>query len=202
MQDVKFYKILITLNALIPLILATVDFVNGNAGTNPIEFLVRTTGVLTLVFLLITLSITPLRKIFGWNELIKYRRRLGIIAFFYGSLHLSIYFVFDKNSYVIDVLRDVVQRPFILVGMLAFLLMIPLAVTSTNAMIKRLGGKKWASLHKLIYPIAILGVLHFYMLVKSDIFYPKMFGLILAILLGFRLYQSTQKIKAKSLKTN
>ncbi len=94
------------------------------------------------------------------------------------------------------------KRPFILVGMLAFLLMIPLAITSTNAMIKRLGGKKWAKLHKLIYVIAGLGVLHFYMLVKSDIFYPAIFGLILAILLGYRFYESNRKVKVESLKVN
>ena len=199
MQDVRFYKILITLNAVVPLILAFFDFLKGTAGTNPIEFLVRTTGVLTLIFLLITLAVTPLRKIFGWNGLIKYRRSLGLIAFFYGCLHLLIYFIFEKNSYLVDVLRDVLERPFILVGMLAFLLMIPLAVTSTNAMIKRL-GRKWVSLHKLAYIIAILGVLHFYMLVKSDVFYPAVFGLVLAVLLGYRLYEASKKIKVESLK--
>jgi methionine sulfoxide reductase heme-binding subunit len=202
MQDVKFYKLLITLNGLIPLILATYDFVSGRAGTNPIEFAVRTTGVLTLIFLLITLAITPLRKIFGWNGLIKYRRRIGLFAFFYGSLHFLIYFVYEKTSYIVDVLRDVIQRPFILVGMLAFLLMIPLAVTSTNAMVKRLGGKRWASLHKLTYFIAVLGVLHFYMLVKSDVFYPVLFGLILAILLFYRLYDSNKKSNPQEAKTN
>jgi sulfoxide reductase heme-binding subunit YedZ len=201
MNDVRFNKTLITINALIPLIFAVFDFVSGKAGTNPIEFLIRTTGVLCLLFLLITLAVTPLKKIFAWNSLIKYRRRLGLIAFFYGALHLLIYFVFHKNSYIVDVLKDVIQRPFILLGMIAFLLMIPLAVTSTNAMIKRL-GKRWVSLHKLTYLIAILGVLHFYMLVKSDIFYPAIFGLILAILLGYRIYVSNKKSNLQSLKVD
>lgn len=195
MQDLKFNKLLISINALIPVIIFTVDFIRGNAGTNPIEFFVRTTGVMTLIFLLITLLVTPLRKIFGWNELIKYRRRLGIIAFIYGTLHLLTYVIFDKNSYVIDVLRDIVQRPFILVGMLAFTLMIPLAFTSTNSMIKKLGGKKWAKLHKLNYVIAILGVLHFYMIVKSDVFYPVIFAVCTFILLGFRVYDSYKPAK-------
>lgn len=202
MDDLRFNKLLVAINALVPLIVFGWDGFRGGLGTNPIEFLVRTTGVLTLIFLLVTLSVTPLRKLFGWNGLIKYRRQLGVISFFYGVLHLLIYVVFEKNTYLVDVLRDVLNRPFILVGMLAFLLMIPLAITSTNAMIKRLGGKKWAKLHKLIYVIAGLGVLHFYMLVKSDIFYPAIFGLILAILLGYRFYESNRKVKVESLKVN
>ncbi len=195
MDNVKFNKLLITFNALIPLIIFTFDFVRGSVGTNPIEFFIRTTGVLTLISLLITLSITPLRKIFGWNELIKYRRRLGVIAFFYSILHLLTYVIFDKSSYIIDVLRDVVKRPFILVGMLAFILMIPLAITSTNGMIKRIGGKKWAKLHRLTYVIAILGVIHFYMIVKSDVFYPVIFAIVTAILLGYRVYDSRKTAK-------
>ncbi len=195
MDDLRFNKLLVAINALVPLIVFGWDGFRGGLGTNPIEFLVRTTGVLTLIFLLVTLSVTPLRKLFGWNGLIKYRRQLGVISFFYGVLHLLIYVVFEKNTYLVDVLRDVLNRPFILVGMLAFLLMIPLAVTSTNGMIKRLGGKKWANLHKLTYLIAGLGVLHFYMLVKSDIFYPVIFGAVLAVLLGYRVYESNKKIK-------
>ena len=197
MQTVQFYKTLITFNALIPLMLAFYDFMTGNAGSNPIEFLVRITGVLSLIFLLATLAISPLRKIFGWSGLIKYRRRLGLFAFYYGSLHLLIYFIFNRTSYLIDVLRDVIKRPFILVGMLAFLLMIPLAITSANSMVKKIGGKRWAKLHKLTYLIATLGVLHFYMLVKSDIFYPVVFGLVLAILLGYRVFESSKKYKTK-----
>jgi methionine sulfoxide reductase heme-binding subunit len=193
MNDIKFNKILISFNALIPLFIFAIDFIRGNVGTNPIEFLIRTTGVLPLIFLLITLSITPLRKIFGWNGLIQYRRRLGVIAFLYSLSHLLSYFIFDKSSYVIDVLRDIVQRPFILVGMLAFILMIPLAITSTNSMVKKIGGKRWAKLHKLTYIVPILGVLHYYMLVKSDIFYPVLFGGILMILLLYRLYDGFNK---------
>jgi sulfoxide reductase heme-binding subunit YedZ len=194
MNDVKFNKILIFTNALVPLALLVWDAIRGNLGANPIEFFLRTTGVLTLIFLLLTLSVTPLRKKFGWNNLIKFRRMLGLYAFFYGSLHLVTYSIFDKSFSLSAIASDVWQRPFIAVGMLAFFLLIPLAATSTNGMIKRLGGKNWARLHKLSYPIAVLGVIHFWMIVKSDIFYPVLFGLVLAFLLGYRFY-ANQKPK-------
>jgi methionine sulfoxide reductase heme-binding subunit len=151
--------------------------------------------------LLITLSVTPLRKIFGWNALIKYRRMLGLYAFFYVCLHLATYSIFDKSLSLSAIAGDVFQRPFIAVGMLAFFLLIPLALTSTNAMIKKLGGKNWSKLHKLSYAIAILGVLHFYMIVKSDITYPAIFGFVLATLLGFRVYESNKKPVIQRLKT-
>ena len=199
MQDIKFNKILIFINAFVPLTLLALDAVRGNIGANPVEFFLRTTGVLTLVFLLITLSVTPLRKMFGWNNLIKYRRMLGLFAFFYGFLHLITYSIFDKSLSVSAIAADVWQRPFIAVGMLAFFLLIPLAVTSTNGMIKRLGGKNWAKLHKLTYFIAILGVIHFWMIVKSDVTYPFLFGFILAILLGYRIF-ARQNTKATNTK--
>ena len=126
---------------------------------------------------------------------------LGLYAFFYGFLHLVTYGVFDKSLSVSAIANDVWQRPFIAVGMLAFFLLIPLAITSTNGMIKRLGGKTWAKLHKLTYLIAILGVIHFWMIVKSDVFYPVLFGLVLAGLLGYRFY-ANQKPKIQPLKTN
>ena len=187
MNDVRFYKLLIAVNALIPLALVGLDAWNNRLGANPIEFFLRTTGVLTLTFLLVTLSVTPLRKLFGWNHLIKYRRMLGLFAFFYGCLHLVTYSIFDKSLELSAVVVDVIQRPFIAIGMIAFTLLIPLAITSTNAMVKRLGGKNWARLHKLTYFAAILGVIHFWMIVKSDIFYPAMFGLVLATSLLLRL---------------
>jgi methionine sulfoxide reductase heme-binding subunit len=195
MQDVKFNKILIFANALVPLAFLFYDAFNGRLGANPVEFFLRTTGVLTLIFLLITLAVTPLRKIFGWNNLIKFRRMLGLFAFFYGFLHLITYGIFDKSFNLPAIAADVWQRPFIAVGMLAFFLMIPLAVTSTNSMIKRLGGKNWARLHKLTYAIAVLGVVHFWMIAKSDVFYPAIFGLALAALLGYRIF-ANRKTKA------
>jgi sulfoxide reductase heme-binding subunit YedZ len=188
MNDVKFQKIVIFINALVPLLLLAWDAVSGNLGANPIEFFLRTTGVLTLVFLLVTLSVSPMRKYFGWNNLIKFRRMLGLYAFFYGFLHLITYAIFDKSFNLSTIASDVWQRPFIAVGMFAFFLLIPLAVTSTNGMIKRLGGKNWARLHKLSYAVAILGVVHFWMIVKSDLTYPILFGLVLAVLLGYRIF--------------
>lgn len=190
MNDIKFNKILIFINSLVPLALLAWDALRGNLGANPIEFFLRTTGVLTLVFLLTTLAISPLRKYFGWNQLIKFRRMLGLYAFFYGFLHLITYSVFDKSLSVSAIVGDIWQRPFIAVGMASFFLMIPLAVTSTNKMIKRLGGKNWQKLHRLNYLIAIGGVVHFYMIQKSDITYPLIFAFVLAVLFGYRIYES------------
>ncbi len=187
MQDVKFHKILISVNALIPLAFLAFDAYRGSLGANPIEFFLRTTGVLALLFVLITLLVTPLRKMFGWNVLIKFRRMLGLYAFFYALLHLITYSIFDKSLDVAAIVSDVWQRPFIAVGMLAFLMLVPLAVTSTNGMVKKLGGKNWARLHKLTYVVPILGVIHFWMIVKSDVFYPMLFGLVVFVLLGYRL---------------
>lgn len=198
MNDVKFKKILISLNAFIPLAFLTYDGFLGQLGANPIEFFLRTTGVMTLVFLLITLAVTPLRKLFGWNALIKYRRMLGLYAFFYGCLHLITYSIFDKSLGLSAIVSDVWQRPFIAIGMLAFTMLVPLAVTSTNGMVKRLGGKNWARLHKLTYVAAILGVIHFWMIVKSDIFYPAVFGLVLAVLLAIRFYKPKKVVQRQT----
>jgi methionine sulfoxide reductase heme-binding subunit len=186
MNDVRFNKILLSVNALVPLALLFFDAFRGRLGANPIEFFLRATGVLTLTFLLVTLAVTPLRRLTGRNDLVKYRRMLGLYAFFYAVLHLVTYSIFDKSLDLPAIVGDVIQRPFIAVGMLALVLLIPLAVTSTNAWVKRLGGKNWARLHKLSYPIAILGVLHFWMIVKSDVFYPAIFGVIVVGLLSWR----------------
>jgi sulfoxide reductase heme-binding subunit YedZ len=188
MTDVRFNKTLIWINALVPLALLGYDAVRGQLGANPVEFFLRTTGVMTLISLLVTLSITPLRKLTGNNQLIKFRRTLGLFAFFYGCIHLTTYIVFDRGLSLGGTVADVIQRPFIALGMAAFLMMVPLAVTSTNGMIKRLGGKRWQRLHRLIYVTGIFGVIHFWMIVKSDIFYPALFGMILAALLGYRIY--------------
>jgi len=188
MNDVRFFKLMISVNALIPLAFLSYDGWQGQLGANPIETFLRTTGVLTLIFLLITLTVTPLRKIFKWNSLVKYRRMLGLYAFFYGLLHLSTYSVFDRSLSAPAIVGDVIQRPFIAVGMAAFFLLIPLAITSTKGWVKRLGGKTWARLHKLTYLVAILGVIHFWMIVKSDIFYPVIFGLILLLLFAYRVF--------------
>lgn len=181
-------KLVLFINALVPLVLLLWDVYHKRVGPNPLEFATRTTGMLTLIFLSITVAITPLRRIFGINSLVKYRRMLGLFAFFYGALHLLTYVWFDRLFNLVSVGQDVVQRPFILVGMIAFVLMVPLAITSTNKMIKRLGGKRWARLHRLVYVAAIAGVIHFWMLVKSDTRLPLTFGFIVLFLLGYRLF--------------
>ena len=187
--DVVFGKALISVNALVPLAFLFFDWSRGRLGANPIEFFLRATGILTLTFLLITLAVTPLRKLTGRNDLIKYRRMLGLYAFFYACLHLIIYSIFDKSLNLPAIVADVIQRPFIAFGMTAFLMLVPLAVTSTNGWVKRLGGKKWSRLHKFSYAIAALGVIHFWMIVKSDVFYPVIFGLVLSALLVWRVWK-------------
>lgn len=187
MKDARFAKFVVFVNSVIPLALLLLDLYRKQVGPNPLEFATRTTGMLTLVFLSLTVAITPLRRIFGINSLVKFRRMLGLFAFFYGSLHLLTYIWFDRLFNFVSVAGDVVQRPFILVGMTAFLLMAPLAVTSTNKMVKRIGSKCWAKLHRLVYLAAIAGVVHFWMLVKSDVRLPLTFGFIVLFLLGYRL---------------
>jgi sulfoxide reductase heme-binding subunit YedZ len=186
MKDTRFTKFVLFINALVPLGLMLWDVYRKRVGANPLEFVTRTTGMLTLVFLMLTLVVTPVRTITRLNWLIKFRRMLGLFAFFYGFLHLLTYIWFDRFFNIKSVPGDVVSRPFIAVGMLAFFLMAPLAITSTNKMIKRLGGKRWNRLHKLIYLAGIAGVLHFWMLVKSDTRLPLTFAFVLALLLAFR----------------
>lgn len=188
MSDLRFAKVVVLINSLVPLVLLLWDVYHKRVGPNPLEFATRTTGMLTLIFLSLTVAVTPLRKILGINSLVKIRRMLGLFAFFYGALHLLTYVWFDRWFNFISVGQDVVRRPFILAGMIAFVLMVPLAITSTNKMVKRLGGRRWAQLHRLVYVAAIAGVVHFWMLVKSDIRLPLTFAFIVLFLLGFRVF--------------
>jgi sulfoxide reductase heme-binding subunit YedZ len=187
MKDTRFSKFVLFVNALVPLTLLLWDVYQKRVGANPLEFATRTTGMLTLLFLLITLAVTPVRKITQLNWLVKFRRMLGLFAFFYGFLHLMTYLWFDRYFNFKSVPGDIALRPFIAIGMVAFLLMVPLAITSTSKMVKRLGGKRWNRLHKLIYLAGIAGVLHFWLLVKSDTRLPLTFGFILLLLLAHRL---------------
>jgi len=199
MKDTRFAKLVLLSNGLVPLTLLLWDVYHKRVGANPLEFVTRTTGMLTLVFLLIALAISPLRRITGLNWLIRFRRMLGLFAFFYGSLHLMTYIAFDRFFHLTTVPIDVVKRPFIAIGMTAFLLMAPLAITSTDKMVKRLGGKRWARLHSIVYAAGILGVLHYYMLVKADVRLPLTFAFLLAVLLGFRVlakYYAAQNRRA------
>ncbi len=165
-------------------------------GANPIEFVLRSLGTWTLTLLLVTLSITPLRRITGWNSLIRVRRMLGLFTFFYVCLHFLTYAGVDQSFDLPAILADVVKHPYITVGFTCFLLLIPLALTSTNAMQRRLGGKRWVQLHRLVYLIAIGGVVHYLWLVKKDLTQPLLYGLVLAVLLGVRLWWRWQPARA------
>src|SRR6266513_483581 len=188
MKDTRFFKVVLFINGLVPLALLLWDWWHKRVGANPLEFVTRTTGILTLVFLTISLAVTPLRRITGLNWLTRFRRMLGLFAFFYGSLHLMTYVAFDRFFRLNTIPGDVAKRPFIAIGMAAFFLMVPLAITSTDKMVKRLGGKRWASLHRIVYLSGVLGVLHYHMLVKSDVRPPLTFAFVLVLLLGFRLF--------------
>ena len=182
-------KIGVFLCALIPFArLVWLAFHNG-LGANPIEFITRSTGWWALAFLCFTLSITPLRKLAGLPWLLKLRRMLGLFSFFYAALHFTTYLWFDQMFEVSSIAKDILKRPFITVGFLAFLLLLPLALTSFNKAIRYLGGKRWQRLHKLIYIIALLSVLHFFWMKAAKNLWvePLIFGLIVILLLSFRI---------------
>ncbi len=159
----------------------------GGLTANPIEFITHTTGWWTLAFLMITLAVTPLRRLLDMPWLLRLRRMLGLYAFFYASLHFLTWLVVDQFFDWQAIVKDIAKRPYITVGFSAFFLLLPLAATSTNAMVRRLGAARWQSLHRLVYVIAILGVVHFWWLVKKDIREPALFATILTVLLGARL---------------
>jgi DMSO/TMAO reductase YedYZ heme-binding membrane subunit len=179
----------VLVNATVPAALLAWDAWHHQLGANPVNFAILTTGMLALIFLLLTLLVTPLRKISGWNWIIFSRRTLGLYAFFYACLHFLIFFFKDRQGSVSSTLAEMVKRKFLIVGSIALLVMIPLAVTSTNAMIKRLGGKRWRTLHRLAYLAAIAGVIHYYLQVKADVRQPLVFAAVLALLLGWRVME-------------
>ena len=160
----------------------------GGLTANPIEYITHRTGDWTLRFLLITLAVTPLRRVAGWNSLAQLRRMLGLFAFFYAVLHFSTFLVLDFFFAFDLILEDIIERRFITAGFTGFVLLIPLALTSTHRMTRRLGGKRWRRLHSLIYAAAIAGVVHYLWLVKIDIGLPLIYAAILAVLLGVRLW--------------
>jgi sulfoxide reductase heme-binding subunit YedZ len=186
-DDIRFAKFVILVNGLLPLVLMARDALGGNLGANPVEFIIHSTGILALVFLFLSLAVTPLRKVLLLPWLVKLRRMLGLFAFFYASVHLIAYSGFDKTFNIPAIVEDTFKRPFITLGMAGFLLLLPLAITSTNGMVKRLGGKRWRLLHRAAYVAAILGVLHFYLQVKADTRLPLLFGSVLGILLAYRI---------------
>jgi sulfoxide reductase heme-binding subunit YedZ len=182
----RYVKPVIFLACLLPLARLGWKGLNAGLGANPIQVITFSTGTWTLIFLLVTLSITPVRKLTRQYWLIQYRRMLGLFAFFYGLLHFATYFWLDKFFDFPEILKDVAKRPFITAGFLAFICLVPLALTSTAGWIRRLGGRRWQMLHRLIYLTAIAAVAHYYWLVKSDHRLPVFYGSLVVILLGYR----------------
>ena len=185
---------------------------NGRLSANPISDITNETGVWALRFLCITLLLTPLRRVTGLNLVSAFRRMVGLYAFFYGTLHFSTYLILDRFAGLVDYpggmisfttakrviassIGDIAMRPFITIGFTAFVLMVPLAITSTKGWIRRMGGKKWAALHRLVYVSAIAGVVHYWWLVKADISRPQTYAAIVAVLLGARLYYRYKKTR-------
>ena len=190
-------KVVLFILALGPFARLVVGAFTDNLGTNPVELLTRSTGTWTLVFLCITLAVTPVRKLTGWNWLSLYRRMFGLFAFFYVCLHFTTYIWFDQYFDVQAIIKDVIKRPFITVGFAAFVLLIPLAVTSNGWLTRKMGGKNWQRLHRLTYLICVLGVVHYWWLVKRDLTQPIIYAVIVAVLLGARLVLRRQKPKAR-----
>jgi len=180
-------KVFVFIVALGPLSYLFVKALQNDLGANPVEFVTHATGDTALIFLLCSLAITPLRKIANIPDLIRFRRMLGLYAFFYASLHLLTFVGLDHHFHWAEVLPDVYKRPFVTAGFTAWLLMVPLALTSTTWSIRKLGGKRWQALHRLVYFSAIAGVVHYWWLVKKDITDPLIYAAILAVLLGYRL---------------
>lgn len=183
----KWTKPALSLLCLAPLAAIIWPFLRGYTLANPLEFIQHGTGDWTLRFLVITLTITPLRQLLRMPELIRFRRMLGLFAFFYACLHFTTYLGFDKIFDLREIWKDVYKRPFITVGFLAFTLLIPLAITSTAGWIRRLGGRRWRILHRAIYISAACGVIHYYWLVKSAVIRPLTYAAILGLLLAWRL---------------
>lgn len=193
MKDLRFAKFVLVVNGLVPGALLFWDAYHHRAGANPVNYAIRTVGLLTLIFLTLTMLVTPLRKITRLNWLFHFRRPLGLLAFSYAVTHFTIFFVFDRALSVRSTLNEMVKRPYLIVGSIGLFAMAPLAATSTNYMIKRMGPKRWQALHRLAYVAAIAGVVHFYMQVKSDHRLPIAFGSVMAMLLGYRLATLLQR---------
>jgi sulfoxide reductase heme-binding subunit YedZ len=171
-------------------------FLGGDLGVNPVETITNHTGIWTLRLIALSLAITPLRWLTGWNRVIQLRRMVGLFAFFYGTLHFLTYFVLDHSLMFAGLWDDVVKRPYITAGFTAFVLLIPLAVTSTQGWIRRLGGRTWNRLHRLIYVTAVLAVLHYWWKVKLDTSSPALYAAIVGVLLGARVWKALAKRRA------
>jgi sulfoxide reductase heme-binding subunit YedZ len=196
----RYAKPVVFLLCLVPITRLVWGLVADTLGANPIDAITDTTGTWTLRFLAITLAVTPVRKITGFHELIRFRRMFGLFAFFHGTLHFFTYVWLDQFFDFSEIVRDVGMRPFITAGFTAFVLMIPLALTSTSAMIRRLGGRRWQMLHRLVYLSAIAGVVHYWWLVKADLQRPQIYATIIGLLLLFRIVASVRRRSGSGVK--
>ena len=185
----KWTKVAVFVSCLVPLGILVREGFTAGLGANPVEFIEHATGDWTLRFLAITLAITPFRKLLGLPLLIRYRRMVGLFAFFYGCLHFSTYLIFDQMLSLSEMWQDVMKRRYITLGFTGFMLLVPLAVTSTAGWIRRLGGRRWQRLHQAIYLTAVAGVIHYYWLVKSDVRQPLLYAGIIGMLLAWRLFK-------------
>jgi sulfoxide reductase heme-binding subunit YedZ len=186
-------KIAVFIISLIPVTWLVFSLLTDQLGANPIEAITRETGLWALRFLWLTLLITPLHWITGWNKLVSLRRMLGLYVFFYAVLHMLLYLWLDQFFNLDDIIKDIIKRPFITIGFVSFVSLIPLVITSNNAMVKKLGAKKWKKLHRLTYFIATATAVHFYMLVKQDKFEPIIYMVLLLLLFSIRVYKNYQK---------
>lgn len=185
------------LAALLPFAWLLFALLTGLVTGDEVKFMQHVTGDTALTCLMLTLSVTPLRRLTGWNELTKLRRLIGLTAFWYACLHLITYLVFDQSLSMDEILDDIVKHPWVLVGFTAFLSLVPLAITSTTGWIRRLGGKRWQRLHRLVYVAAIAGVLHYLWLVKKDVQGPLVYGAVLLVLLGSRVWLRQKRAGAR-----
>jgi sulfoxide reductase heme-binding subunit YedZ len=198
MTDARYAKLVVLINGLVPAAMLAWDGLIGpGLGANPVEFVLHTTGMLALIFLTLSLAVTPARKVSGINFLSHFRKMLGLFAFSYGVVHLLTYAVFNHGGNFDAIVMDTIAHPYIALGMLALLVMVPLAATSTNAAIRAMGAKKWKRLHQLAYLAAVSGVLHYWLLVKKDTRLPMLFAVAIGFLLLYRVYDALRPRPAK-----
>jgi len=183
--------------AVLPLAWLLFALLSGRVMGDEVKFMQHVTGDTILTCLMLTLAVTPLLRLTGWNEIIRVRRLIGLTAFWYACLHLSTYLVFDQSLSIDEILKDIAKHPWVLVGFTAFLCLVPLAITSTTGWVRRLGGKRWQRLHRLVYLAAAAGVLHYFWLVKKDVQAPLVYGAVLLVLLGSRVWFARDRTRAR-----
>jgi sulfoxide reductase heme-binding subunit YedZ len=191
-------KIAVFVACLLPLAWLAWGAVAGRLGANPIEKITRETGSWALRFVCITLAVTPLRRLTGWNGVVRFRRMFGLFAFFYACLHFTNFVAIDHFFAVDEIVKEIVKRPYITLGFAAFVLLVPLAVTSTAGWVRRLGGRRWQQLHRLVYVAAAAGVVHYWALVKADTTRPWRYAAIVAVLLGARVWFARQRLSSQA----